>query len=313
MKKISIVSPAYNEARNLPDFVESISGLIEKNLIPEGYDAELLIVNDGSRDDTLEVLKELRGRYPFLNYLNLSRNFGKENALLAGLDYARGDCVIIMDSDMQHPVEVIPEMIREWENGFDDVYGKRKERAESLVRRKLSLAYYKLLQSATRIDILPNVGDFRLLDRRCVDILRELRETQRNNKGLFAWIGFRKKSVEYSEKERRDGKSRFSFFSLMQLAVEGITSYTTAPLRFATLMGMIVSAVAFLYLIFVLIKTIFWGESVQGYPTLLCVILFLGGCQLLAIGIIGEYIARIFNESKGRPAYIAESYNGEKV
>lgn len=313
MKKISIVSPAYNEARNLPDFVESISGLIEKNLIPEGYDAELLIVNDGSRDDTLEVLKELRGRYSFLNYLNLSRNFGKENALLAGLDYARGDCVIIMDSDMQHPVEVIPEMIREWENGFDDVYGKRKERAESLVRRKLSLAYYKLLQSATRIDILPNVGDFRLLDRRCVDILRELRETQRNNKGLFAWIGFRKKSVEYSEKERRDGKSRFSFFSLMQLAVEGITSYTTAPLRFATLMGMIVSAVAFLYLIFVLIKTIFWGESVQGYPTLLCVILFLGGCQLLAIGIIGEYIARIFNESKGRPAYIAESYNGEKV
>lgn len=313
MKKISIVSPAYNEARNLPDFVESISGLIEKNLIPEGYDAELLIVNDGSRDDTLEVLKELQGRYPFLNYLNLSRNFGKENALLAGLDYARGDCVIIMDSDMQHPVEVIPEMIREWENGFDDVYGKRKERAESLVRRKLSLAYYKLLQSATRIDILPNVGDFRLLDRRCVDILRELRETQRNNKGLFAWIGFRKKSVEYSEKERRDGKSRFSFFSLMQLAVEGITSYTTAPLRFATLMGMIVSAVAFLYLIFVLIKTIFWGESVQGYPTLLCVILFLGGCQLLAIGIIGEYIARIFNESKGRPAYIAESYNGEKV
>lgn len=313
MKKISIVSPAYNEARNLPDFVESISGLIEKNLIPEGYDAELLIVNDGSRDDTLEVLKELRGRYPFLNYLNLSRNFGKENALLAGLDYARGDCVIIMDSDMQHPVEVIPEMIREWENGFDDVYGKRKERAESLVRRKLSLAYYKLLQSATRIDILPNVGDFRLLDRRCVDILRELRETQRNNKGLFAWIGFRKKSVEYSEKERRDGKSRFSFFSLMQLAVEGITSYTTAPLRFATLMGMIVSAVAFLYLIFVLIKTIFWGESVQGYPTLLCVILFLGGCQLLALGIIGEYIARIFNESKGRPAYIAESYNGEKV
>lgn len=314
MKNITILAPAYNEAKSLPLLVSEIDRIIREHFSDGRYCVELLVVNDGSRDDSLDVLAGLRRQYPFVNYLNLSRNFGKESALLAGFDYARGECVIVMDADCQHPVDVIPEMVKCWEEGYDDVYGERITRGkESIVRKKLSLAYYRMLQKSTKIDILPNVGDFRLLDRRCVDLLRGMRETQRYSKGLFAWIGFRKKAVGFETAERQCGKSSFSFGGLVRLAVEGVTSYTTAPLRFATLLGLVVSFVAFVYIVFVLVKTIFWGEPVQGYPTLLCVILFLGGCQLLALGIIGEYIARIFNESKRRPVYVAESFNGQRI
>lgn len=309
MKKlISILVPAYNEARNLPGLVAALSSLAN-NI--DTYDWEFLIVNDGSSDNTSDVLRSLRDEDIRVNYINLSRNFGKESAMLAGLDYAKGDCVVIMDADLQHPVSAVPEMIKAWEEGYDDVYGKRKTRGkESWLRKKLSLLYYSLLQKTTRIDILPNVGDFRLLDRRCVDAVRELRETQRYTKGLFCWIGFKKKPVEFESLDRTEGKSTFNFLSLLGLAIEGITGFTISPLRIASLLGVVVSIVAFIYLVFVIFKTIFYGEPVQGYPTLLCVILFLGGCQLLAIGIIGEYIGRIFNETKRRPPYLVDSYNG---
>lgn len=309
MKKlISILVPAYNEARNLPGLVAALSSLAN-NI--DTYDWEFLIVNDGSSDNTSDVLRSLREEDIRVNYINLSRNFGKESAMLAGLDYAKGDCVVIMDADLQHPVSAVPEMIKAWEEGYDDVYGKRKTRGkESWLRKKLSLLYYSLLQKTTRIDILPNVGDFRLLDRRCVDAVRELRETQRYTKGLFCWIGFKKKPVEFESLDRTEGKSTFNFLSLLGLAIEGITGFTISPLRIASLLGVVVSIVAFIYLVFVIFKTIFYGEPVQGYPTLLCVILFLGGCQLLAIGIIGEYIGRIFNETKRRPPYLVDSYNG---
>lgn len=309
MKKlISILVPAYNEARNLPGLVAALSSLAN-NI--DTYDWEFLIVNDGSSDNTSDVLRSLRDEDIRVNYINLSRNFGKESAMLAGLDYAKGDCVVIMDADLQHPVSAVPEMIKAWEEGYDDVYGKRKTRGkESWLRKKLSLLYYSLLQKTTRIDILPNVGDFRLLDRRCVDAVRELRETQRYTKGLFCWIGFKKKPVEFESFDRTEGKSTFNFLSLLGLAIEGITGFTISPLRIASLLGVVVSIVAFIYLVFVIFKTIFYGEPVQGYPTLLCVILFLGGCQLLAIGIIGEYIGRIFNETKRRPPYLVDSYNG---
>ena len=309
MKKlITILVPAYNEARNLPGLVDALSSLADSI---DTYDWEFLIVNDGSSDNTSDVLHSLREQDIRVNYINLSRNFGKESAMLAGLDYAKGDCVVIMDADLQHPVSAVPEMIKAWEEGYDDVYGKRKTRGkESWLRKKLSLLYYSLLQKTTRIDILPNVGDFRLLDRRCVDAVRELRETQRYTKGLFCWIGFKKKPVEFESLDRTEGKSTFNFLSLLGLAIEGITGFTISPLRIASLLGVVVSIVAFIYLIFVIFKTIFYGEPVQGYPTLLCVILFLGGCQLLAIGIIGEYIGRIFNETKRRPPYLVDSYNG---
>ena len=247
-------------------------------------------------------------------YLNLSRNFGKENAMLAGFDYATGDAAVIIDADLQHPVATIPEMVYWWEQGYEDVYGKRLSRGrESWLRRRLSLSYYKMLQRSTRVDILPNVGDFRLLDRRALDALRRLRETQRYTKGMYAWIGFRKKEVLYSNLERHGGRSSFNLRGLCNLAVEGITSYTTAPLRLASVIGLISAAAAMLYALYFLIKTIAVGDDVQGFPTLIIVILFLGGCQLLAIGIIGEYLGRIFNETKRRPCYIVESYDGKPV
>ena len=313
MKKISILIPAYNEEASLPALYDSLyTNLFCDNSL--NYEWEVLFVNDGSKDNTLDVIKKLRETDKRINYVNLSRNFGKENAMLAGFDYVSGDCTIIMDADLQHPPTAIPEMIKHWEEGYEDVYARRNDRGkESYLRKKLSLTYYSLLQRSTRIDILQNVGDFRLLDRRCILALRQLRETQRYTKGLYCWIGYKKKEILFDQADRTEGKSSFNFFGLLNLAIEGVTSFTTAPLRIATILGFVVSIIAFLYLCFIIIKTIFIGESVQGYPTLITVILFLGGVQLLTIGIIGEYVGRIFNETKNRPVYIAESYNETKL
>lgn len=311
-KKITIMSPCYNEERSLDKLYQEVKDLMNSDLIASRYDWELLLVNDGSRDNSLEKMRELRNADDHVCFVNLSRNFGKENAMLAGFDYATGDCVIVMDADLQHPVSVIPEMIGFWEDGYDDVYGKRRVRGtETWLRKKLSLTFYSLLQKTTRIEILQNVGDFRLLDRRCVESLRALRETQRYTKGLYCWIGYKKKELLYDQADRQEGKSSFNYIGLLNLAIDGITGFTTSPLRISSVMGFIVSSAAFVYLVITLTKTILYGEPVQGYPTLICVILFLGGCQLIAIGIIGEYVGRIFNETKNRPVYIAESYNDE--
>lgn len=320
MKKITVLVPAYNEARNLPRLVEELNRMAERktpagteSVAPADYEWEYLFVNDGSRDNTLETLRQLRQSDSRVNFVNLSRNFGKENAMLAGMDYATGDAVVIMDADLQHPVSTIPEMIYKWEQGYDDVYGMRLRRGkESWLRKKLSLLFYSLLQGTTRIEILQNVGDFRLLDRRVVDAIRSLRETQRYTKGLYCWVGYNKTGVYFEQADRLEGQSSFNFKGLLNLAIEGITCFTTAPLRISAILGFFVSLSAMVYLAFVMIKTIFWGESVQGFPTLLCVILFMGGIQLIAIGIIGEYIGRIFNETKQRPPYMLESYNEEK-
>ena len=278
-----------------------------------GYEYEILFVNDGSKDGTLAILQTLHERDPRVNYVSLTRNFGKENAMLAGFDYVTGDCCIILDADLQDPVELIPEMIKYWEMGYDDVYGKRRNRGkESWLRRKLSMTYYSILQHSTRIEVLPNVGDFRLLDKRCIGALRELRETQRYTKGLFCWIGYKKKELEFDRADSIREKSSFNFFSLFNLAIEGITSFTTMPLRVASIVGFIVSFLSFCYLAWIFIKTLVWGDPVQGFPALMCVILLLGGIQLTVIGILGEYVGRIFNETKNRPAYLADSYNGKK-
>lgn len=241
----------------------------------------------------------------------MSRNFGKENAMLAGFDYVKGDCCVIMDADLQHPIEVIPQMLSLWEEGFDDVYAKRKNRGkESWLRKNLSLTYYRVLQKIANVDILPNVGDFRLLDRKCINALKELRETQRYTKGLYCWIGFNKKEVEFEQGDRKQGKSSFNYHKLFNLAIEGITSYSTAPLRLSTLLGIIVSCSAFLYMCYIFFKTIILGEPVHGFPTLMIVILFLGGVQLLSLGIIGEYLGRIFLETKHRPVYLINEKEG---
>lgn len=312
-KKISIMIPTYNEEKSLPSLHKVLLDLIDGPLA-DTYDFEVLLINDGSTDRTLEVIKEMRESDQRICYVSLSRNFGKENAMLAGFDYVTGDCTVILDADLQDPIEVIPEMLVWWEQGYEDVYGRRTTRGkESWIRRRLSLAFYNVLQNSTRFDILPNVGDFRLLDHRCIQAMRHLRETQRYTKGLFCWIGFKKKEVMFHRNDRNSGKSSFNFRRLANLAIEGITSFSTSPLRLASILGVVIAFVAFVYMIVIFTKTLIWGDDVQGFPALMCVILFLGGIQLLCIGIIGEYVGRIFNESKNRPVYIIDSYNGCQV
>lgn len=284
MKTISIIIPCYNEESNLHSLYEALTSFINSQ---PNYQWQILMVNDGSKDNTLKIIQQIRKEDNRFCYISLSRNFGKENAMLAGFDYVSGDCCIIIDADLQHPIRVVPEMIELWEQGYDDVYGKRISRGkESWLRKKLSLSYYHILQKMAKIDILPNVGDFRLLDRKCINTLKELRETQRYTKGLYCWIGFRKKEVRFEQQDRTQGKSSFNYLSLFNLAIEGITSYSTIPLRISTLLGVMVSITAFLYMCFVFFKTIAFGEPVQGFPTLLIVILFLGGVQLLSLGIM---------------------------
>lgn len=307
MKKISILIPCYNEEASLPLLYNELVKLMNFHT---NYAWEVLMVNDGSKDRTLEVIKDLRKKDNRICYVDLSRNFGKEKAMLAGFDYVTGDCMVIMDADLQHPPYIVNEMITKWEAGYDDVYAKRKSRGkEPWLRKQFSLLFYKILQKTTKIEILPNVGDFRLLDRKCIESLKQLRETERYTKGMYCWIGYKKTAVEFEQQDRQVGQSSWNFLSLLSLAIEGIVSFTTFPLKIATIVGVFTSLCAFIYMIYVIIKAILLGDPVSGFPTLLSVILFLGGIQLLALGIIGEYIGRIFHETKGRPVYIVREYN----
>ena len=308
-KKVTILLPAYNEEASFTLITQCMSQVIEDN--PD-YDWEFLLVNDGSTDNTLQQMIRLHESDAHYSYLDLSRNYGKEIAMMAGFDYATGDALIIMDADMQHPVSVIPEMLKYWEEGYDDVYAMRQGSKESWLKRKSSHWYYKLLQSLTRVPIQKDTGDFRLLDRSCVEALKQMRESERNTKGMYSWIGFHKKGIYYQQQERQEGNSKWSMMSLLNLALNGIMSYSIAPLRLASVLGLIVSLVAFLYLIYIIIVTNLYGDPVQGYPTIMVTVLFLGGVQLLSLGILGEYIGRIFNEVKGLPGYFINSYNGKR-
>lgn len=306
MKKVTILIPCYNEEQSLPLLYQELSSLIDSH---QEYDWEILFVNDGSKDNTFYLIKQLSHQDDCIAYVDLSRNFGKEAAMLAGFDYATGDCMVIMDADLQHPPHLIPKMLKYWEKGYDDVYAKRTTRGkESWLRKNLSLLYYKLLQKTTRVEILQNVGDFRLLDRKCIDTLKQLRESERYTKGMFCWIGFNKKEIEFEQGDRVAGQTSWNYLGLFNLAIEGITSFTIAPLRLSTMIGVIVSLIAFIYMCVIIAKTLIWGEDVQGFPTLMVVILFLGGVQLLSLGIIGEYLGRIFHETKNRPIYVVREY-----
>ena len=311
MKKISLLIPCYNEEKTLPLLYPELVKLMEQN---NQYDWELMFVNDGSKDGTMDELRRLREKDPLINYVDLSRNFGKEVAMLAGFDYVTGDCMIIIDADLQDPPSLIPEMLKYWEEGYEDVYAKRKSRGkESWLRKRFSLMFYKLLQSSSRFDVLQNVGDFRLLDRCCINALKKMRESERYTKGMYSWIGFKKKEVEFDRGDRVAGKSSWSFRQLFSLAIDGITSFSNLPLRISTVIGCIVSLLAFIYMLFVYIKALVWGDPVRGYPSMVMLILFLGGIQLLSLGIIGEYIGRIYNETKNRPDYIVRKFNDERV
>lgn len=306
MKTISIIIPAYNEQESLQKLYTNLCKLTDSL---KQYNWEILFINDGSNDDTEYIINSFIEQDARVATVILSRNFGKEAAMLAGFDYATGDCAIILDADLQHPLSAIPLMLQYWEEGYDDVYARRRSRGDNSALRKLfSRIYYSLLQRASNIDVLPNVGDFRLLDRKCIDTLKTLREQCRYTKGMYAWIGYKKKEILCDQQERIAGSSKWNFFSLFNLAIEGVTSFSVTPLRISSILGFIISCVAFVYMIIIIAKTLIWGESVAGYPSLMCIILFLGGIQLLSLGIIGEYLGRIFNETKNRPTYIAREY-----
>ena len=310
MKKISIIIPAYNEEESLPHLYERLEKLMDSI---ENYAFEILFVNDGSKDNTIKLIKEYREKDNRISYVDFSRNFGKEIAMIAGLDYATGDAVIFMDADLQDPPELIPELIKYWEEGYDDIYAKRTSRkGETWLKKFTSKMYYRVLQHLTNVPIQEDTGDFRLLDRRCVNALKKMRESQRNSKSMFSWIGYKKKEVLYDRDPRIAGKTKWNYKKLVDLAIDGITSFTTSPLRISTYVSIPTFIALFVYFIYVIVKCIVTSTAIQAYQAIILLILFFSGVQILLFGIIGEYLGRIFNESKDRPLYLVNEYNGEK-
>lgn len=310
MKKISILIPAYNEEDVLDALYKRLDKLAKDN---NKYNFEFLFVDDGSRDKTMEIIKDFAKGDDRIAYVSLSRNFGKETAMIAGFDHVTGDAMVVIDADLQDPPELIPEMIKYWEEGYDDVYARRSIReGETWFKKFTSEMYYKVLQKLTRIPIQVDTGDFRLLDRRCIEALKQIRESQRNTKGMFSWIGFKKKEIMYKRDPRIAGQTKWNYSKLIDLAIDGITSFTTAPLRISTILGGVISFIAFTFIIVVIVKKLAFGDPVAGYPSMMSAILFLGGVQLLSIGAIGEYVGRIFNETKHRPLYLVGEYHESK-
>jgi len=299
---LSVIVPAYNEEEVLLEFHRRLSDVM--NSLSKTW--EVIYVNDGSGDSTLALLEGLVKADPHVGFIDLSRNFGKEIAMTAGLDHAFGDAVIVIDADLQDPPELIRDFVREWQqSGVDVVYGKRRTRAgESAIKRLTAHFFYRVIQKVSRVQIPEDTGDFRLMSHRAVAALRQLRETHRFMKGLFAWIGFPQKAILYDRDPRFAGTTKFNYWKLWNFAVEGITSFTTAPLKIATYLGLAIATYAFAYGAWAIYKTIVFGEAVRGYPTLIVVVLFLGGAQLAFIGVLGEYLGRLFDESKARPLYL---------
>ena len=310
MKKISIIIPAYNEAESLPFLFERLNELTNKL---ENYEFEFLFINDGSKDNTLQLIKEQRSIDNRVSYVDFSRNFGKEIAMVAGLDYVTGDAVIFMDADLQDPPELIVDFVKYWEQGYDDVYAKRKSRkGETFLKKFTSKMYYKVLQKLAGMEIQKDTGDFRLLDRRCVNALKKLRESQRCTKSMFSWIGYKKKEVLYDRDPRIAGKTKWNYKKLIDLAIDGITSFTTSPLRLATYISIPTFILLAGYFIYVIAKCFVVHEPIHAFQAIILLILFFSGIQILLFGILGEYLGRIFVETKKRPLYLVNEYNGEK-
>lgn len=315
-RTISVIVPAYNEELVLPEFHRRIAAVLDRL----DYRSEVIYINDGSKDNTKVVILNLREQDPRVALIDLSRNFGKEIAMTAGLNYSQGDAVIIIDADLQDPPELIPKFIQRWQQGYDVVYAKRTSRqGESFLKKFTAHMFYRVIGKLNRVDIPADTGDFRLLSRRAVEALNGLPEHHRFMKGLFAWIGFPQIAVEYKRDPRFAGDTKWNYWKLWNFALEGITSFTIAPLKIASYIGLTVAFVSFLYAIWIIYKTLTYGDPVAGFPTLITVILFLGGLQLMTLGVIGEYLGRMFNETKRRPLYYVQDYlssnieNGEKT
>lgn len=305
-KLLSIVVPAYNEAEVLPEFHRRLTAVLAQL----GLEAEIIFVNDGSLDATLEVLKKLQEKDSRVGVVDLSRNFGKEIAMSAGLDHAGGDAIVVIDADLQDPPELIPELVKYWQEGYDDVCAQRLSRdGESFIKRATAHAFYRVIRRFSEVDIPPDTGDYRLLSRRAVEALNQLRERHRFMKGLFAWVGFERKEVPYQRDARAAGKTKWNYWRLWNFALEGITSHTTAPIRLASYLGILVALAAFIYAALVIYDKVVHGNPVAGYPSLMVTLLFLGGVQLITLGVIGEYLGRMFDESKRRPLYFVKGYS----
>lgn len=302
---LSVVVPAYNEAAVLEAFHQRLAAVLDA--LP--LRAEIVFVDDGSTDRTAAIIRALRAQDPRIALVGLSRNFGKEVALSAGLDHARGDAVVVIDADLQDPPELIAELVRQWQAGYDIAYARREAReGETRLKKSTAYAFYRLMQRAGRVRIPADTGDFRLLSRRAVDALKQLKERHRFMKGLFAWVGYPQIAVPYRRDARFAGDTKWNYWRLWNFALDGITSFTTAPLKVATYVGLVVSLLAFAFAALIVFKTLVYGDPVKGYPSLMVVVLFLGGVQLIFTGIIGEYLGRMFDETKGRPLYLVQDH-----
>lgn len=305
MSKLTVVVPAYNESEGLREFHARLAAVLDQL----DLESEVLYVDDGSRDDTFEVMRALRESDPRVSTLKLSRNFGKELALTAGLDYVDADAAVVIDADLQDPPELIPTFVQHWREGYDVVYGTRASRAgETGFKKFTASGFYRVMGRLSSTPIPRDTGDFRLLSRRALDALKQVRERQRFMKGLFTWVGFRQLSVVYHRDPRYAGETKWNYWKLWNFAIEGITSFSGAPLKLATYFGLLTAIVAFLFGVWVLAKALWLGDPVRGYPSLMVVVLFLGGAQLMALGVIGEYLGRLYVESKQRPLYLIDEY-----
>ena len=310
MKKISIIIPTYNEEESLPYLHERLEKLMgEMN----NYEFEVLFVNDGSKDNSLNLIKKYRQEDNRYSYVDFSRNFGQEIAMAAGIDYVTGDCAIFMDADLQDPPELIKEMVKYWEEGYDDVYARRRNRTgEGFIKKITSKMYYKVLQMMTKVEIQKDTGNYRLIDKRCINALKKMKESERCLKSMFSWMGYRKKEVLFDRPPRVAGKTKWNYIKLMDLAIDGITSFTTSPLKISTYMAIPTFMILIIYLMYVIAKCIIMHVVIQAFQAIILLILFFSGIQILLFGIVGEYLGRIFKETKNRPLYFINEYNGKR-
>jgi glycosyltransferase involved in cell wall biosynthesis len=305
--RISVVVPLYNEEENIDALFRRLLAVLEA--LNTSY--EVICVNDGSRDNTLKNLVEYHQLYPQIKVVNLSRNFGKDIAMSAGIDYSQGMAVIPIDADLQDPPELIAEMIEKWHEGYDVVYASRRVRiGESWFKRLTAEGFYQVINKLSRVSIPPNTGDFRLIDRRVVESIKKMPERQRFMKGIFAWVGYKQTSILFDREPRYQGQTKWNYWKLWNFAIDGITSFSFLPLKVWTYVGLIIALVSLVYASFLILRTIIFGIDVPGYASLMVAVLFLGGIQLLTLGIIGEYIGRVYEEVKGRPLYLVRDCYG---
>jgi glycosyltransferase involved in cell wall biosynthesis len=301
---LSIVAPVFNEEPTISHFVDRVRAVLEALALP----FEIVLVNDGSTDGSLGVMDLFAEQDGRITVVNLSRNFGKETALTAGIAHAQGDAVLVLDADLQDPPELVDQLLAAYREGYDMIYGRRTVRhGETRMKKATARAFYRLMRGLGPVPLPENVGDFRLMSRRAVDVLMQLEESHRFMKGLFAWIGFPTKAIDYERAPRHSGETKWNYWKLINLSIEGVTSFTTLPLRISSWVGFTVALVSFVYGVWLLTRTLLFGDPVAGFPTLMLTLLFLGGAQLIALGVIGEYLGRVFNETKRRPLFIVES------